>query len=1094
MPQSGPTQKWRTGRRLFRWFRIALLLGLLALVIGVIWLNQVGLPGFLKSQVQSALRARGIELEFSRLRLRWYRGIVAEKVSLGGAAHPDGPQLTANEVTVRIRGAALRRGRLEVNGLQINEGRLVIPLLVSNEPPYRLVVDGIQSELLLLHGDLWELASLQGRALGCEFSAAGTLANASALPALVRQLVPPREPGKPPRPWQAGVRRVAREIEAARFATPPELSLQLHADAANTNQFRLELALRAADARTRWGSVRNLSLSAPVTPVPGANGLAQADVTVQFNRFRSDHVQLGPTKLDLRAVQSLTNPLPLRVEAKLGTRNVKTAQVEAADLSASATTLPASQPDAWRTRLRFDVQGLATKQAKAAALAGDASARHTFANFQLLSANADLRVTGLETEWGSAKQAGLAATSVAFSPDQSAGPRDGSHPARAFKDRFLPSSATAILTLDHPQTRWATADVARVEGAFALITNTPPAAAPGFWTNLWPLRFTATTTLTNLQSPKIELAGLSASVSWAAPALTLSNVQAALYGGSLTLDASLDAASRRVQALGSSDFNVHRLQHLLTTNGQRWLGQHAFARPPEVVFSAWMTLPVWTNRAPDWKTEVLPTLLLEGGLRAGEGAFRTVPYVSARSTFRLTNSLFEMPDLVVVRPEGEARLTYRSDIFTRDYYWKFLSTIDPRAIEPLLETEEQRKALRDVAFTGPPRLAGELWGRWYARELTGGHADVALTNFVVRGGAFSNATATLLYTNLVLRATNVVVRNGEQFINADGVTVDIPAERVFFTNVFATFDPYLVARVIGPKTAEAVEPYRFASPPTIRLRGSVPFRDEKRTDLHFEVSGGRFNWWKCNLGRVTGEAHWVTNTLLFTNVQARASEGTAWWNAVFDFSPPVGNDFRFELVASNLNLRALMADLHSPTNRMEGRLDGMLTIAAASTGDWKSWQGFGYARLRDGYLWDVPLVGIFSPLFNAVLPGLGKSPIREATGDFFITNSVIHTRNLELKAPALRLQYRGTVDFAGNVDAEVEAELLRDAWLVGRIFSLAMAPITKLFVYKVTGTISEPKREPLYVPRLLLMPLQPFKTLRELLTDEKPPPEKKPEP
>jgi hypothetical protein len=36
--------------------------------------------------------------------------------------------------------------------------------------------------------------------------------------------------------------------------------------------------------------------------------------------------------------------------------------------------------------------------------------------------------------------------------------------------------------------------------------------------------------------------------------------------------------------------------------------------------------------------------------------------------------------------------------------------------------------------------------------------------------------------------------------------------------------------------------------------------------------------------------------------------------------------------------------------------------------------------------------------------------------------------------------------------------------------------------FKITGTLENPKSEPLYVPRLFLMPLSPFQTLEDLFS------------
>lgn len=116
-------------------------------------------------------------------------------------------------------------------------------------------------------------------------------------------------------------------------------------------------------------------------------------------------------------------------------------------------------------------------------------------------------------------------------------------------------------------------------------------------------------------------------------------------------------------------------------------------------------------------------------------------------------------------------------------------------------------------------------------------------------------------------------------------------------------------------------------------------------------------------------------------------------------------------------------------------------------------------------------------------PGLGNSRLSEGTAGFVITNGVIFSDNLEMRAPTMRLQYTGTLDLEGQVEAVVQAELFRDAWVVGRLVSLALWPVAKMLEYRISGDLNQPKAEPLYLPKLLLAPLRPLRTLRELLPD-----------
>ncbi len=360
--------------------------------------------------------------------------------------------------------------------------------------------------------------------------------------------------------------------------------------------------------------------------------------------------------------------------------------------------------------------------------------------------------------------------------------------------------------------------------------------------------------------------------------------------------------------------------------------------------------------------------------------------------------------------------------------------------------------------------------------------QVTLTNFTFRGQTASSFHTQLEYTNHVLKLIAPHAERGAEIASADLVSVNFDTQKVFLTNGWSTTDPQVIADAIGPKIGSHFEPYHFFKPPKVHVNGTIPFHDDGRADLVFDGDGGPFHWWKFTVPRISGQVHWLDEKLLLNNVHATFYGGTADGHAAFDFSPNEGTDFQFNAAVTNANLRLLMADLSKHTNRLEGTLAGLWVVTSANSEHKQSWQGYGHLSLRDGLIWDIPIFGVLSPALDGIIPGLGSSRASEGSAAFTITNSVVYSDNLELRSPVMRLQYQGTVDFKGEVNAQVEAELLRDAWVIGRAVSVALWPVSKLFEYQVTGTLAVPKIEPLYViPKLLLMPLHPFRTLKDLL-------------
>jgi hypothetical protein len=162
-------------------------------------------------------------------------------------------------------------------------------------------------------------------------------------------------------------------------------------------------------------------------------------------------------------------------------------------------------------------------------------------------------------------------------------------------------------------------------------------------------------------------------------------------------------------------------------------------------------------------------------------------------------------------------------------------------------------------------------------------------------------------------------------------------------------------------------------------------------------------------------------------------------------------------------------------------LNGVWSVTHANSEDWNSWNGYGYAELTDGFLWDLPLFGFVTDVINNLGLDTGRSRVKGLTGDFTMTNSLIHTRNLELQSAAMRLGYRGTFDFQGRINARVEARLLHDTAIVGPLVSFLFSPLTKIFEFRVGGTLIDPVLEPMYIPKPLLFPLDPIGTIRQLL-------------
>lgn len=995
MPPQHKSRFWRRCRIYFRRFRIAVWLTVLFLLGAMLYLNQVGLPGFIKGPLLARLHARGLDLSFTRLRLRWYQGIVAENVSFGDTADPLLPHLRAADLQLRVDVHELLRLRLRLDSVLMRRGRFLLTV-GTNETQRELSVDNIQSELRFLPNDQWELDNFKAQFAGADIQLSGVVTNAS----LIRDWkVLHGAPSAVPSAisWPTRLRRLADTLERIHFSAPPVVHLQVAGDGRDPQSFSARMLLAAAGADTPWGSVTQGRFSGHVLPAD-TNGLSHGDLQIEADNAQTPWGAVTNLSLVVRLSSA-----PIRTNVIAG-------------------------------ELRLSADRVQTPWARGTNLTVATSWVHSLASPVPLSGHGELNC------------------------------------------EFAQASNTTARLVHF---------VGELGRSNAKDLDTATATTWDWWTNLQPYSLAWGCSLRELHSRDIELEELVAGGTWAAPLLTVTNITGQFSGASLTMQGSLDVSTRVALASLSSAIDPHRIALLLPTDARSWLAQFTWRRPPRLEAKASFVLPPWTDHHPDWVAALQPQLKLQGevAFEAG-GAFRSIPFTQAYCHFIYTNLCWCLPELMISRPEGGLKASHFANQVTKQFYWQLNTTLDPMILMPLLGPGEN-EAFKLFTFSQPPKIVAEIWGNSTGAAQVGFKGTMALTNFSFRGESFATLNAALQYTNQLLTVVKPQVQLSRGEARADLVLADFAAGLVYLTNGYSTAEPMVIARAIGPQIAKAIQDYQFSRPPVAHVEGIIPMTGEAGADLYFELEGGPFHWWKFNLPQVSARVHWAGDKLSLRVARADFYQGTAAGNAEFDFTAPEGADFQAAFATTNALLQELMSDLSPGTNHLEGRLSGNLVLTHANTEHWQSVMGYGELNLRDGLLWDIPLFGVFSPVLEGISPNLGHSRATAATCTYYITNGVIFSKDLEIRSTSMRLQYRGTVDLIGRLNAHVDAELLRNVWVVGPLVSSVLWPVTKMFEYKVGGSLDEPKMEPVFiVPKIVLMPFHPFRTLKGLFPEE----------
>jgi hypothetical protein len=648
---------------------------------------------------------------------------------------------------------------------------------------------------------------------------------------------------------------------------------------------------------------------------------------------------------------------------------------------------------------------------------------------------------------------------------------------------FEPDAVTGTLDATQIESGWGSVDSASLE------LQTRRADAPalpdpawGQWNQIKPFLLDWQANATNILTAKLKLERVTVEGAWRPPQLTVNKLEAVMYRGHLNAGGVLDVASREVQARAAVDFDPHQISPLLTGPAQHWISLYDWEAPPKLAASLRFVLPPWTNRLEVWPEDSRESIQLAGDFSVGRGAFRGIAITSAQSHFSYTNHNWNVSDLRVAAADGSLNLDYAWNESAHSYHFQFDSSLDPAIALPLL-TAPQQLTLREFSFSDKPEIQGDVWGDWRDAGSTGFAASLSTGHFLVRGETVDQLNAKVDYTNRVLRISQLILahQTGRVEVPLADINFASNALVISMTNASSTLDPEPVRRALGKFAPPFMREVHFDSPPRVEASGSFIPGNDLGTDMRFFVQGDRFHWNKVTADSARGAVDYHVRTVNITNIQAAVFKTGAvqgWLNIEWEKR---GTGFSSDFSFKDINLGTLAQEWTAKSNKIEGMLDGQLTLAAPFGGSDTNLFGSGRVLVHDGLLWDIKLFGAFSPILNAIAPGAGDSRAREASADFVITNGVLSTDDLQIHSKGFRLLYRGTIDSEKRLNARVEANLLRDTPVFGHLLSWMLTPVDKLFEYRVTGTLNKPVTKPLYIPKAFLALLRPFHSLRELL-------------
>lgn len=450
-------------------------------------------------------------------------------------------------------------------------------------------------------------------------------------------------------------------------------------------------------------------------------------------------------------------------------------------------------------------------------------------------------------------------------------------------------------------------------------------------------------------------------------------------------------------------------------------------------------------------------ILATGRVATGPFEIKGVALKNLTAAFAWKDSRFYVQDAVIESATG----TVRANVLKTDE--GFRMSLDSDAIPTefaALFGPNERKILDLMEFRDPPKVKMNLTGAELKMDAVSGTGTIVLGRTAMRGAWIDSATSSVAIEDRAVRYENFTVKKGDR--QATGAfTYDFGRREVRLDGVRSRLNPAEVLMWVDPRIAETVAVYRFRGAPDVRADGLVHMQDTSRNDLRIEVDApGGLDYELLNrdlpFGATRAQVRLKGKHVLANVTQAKLMGGEVAVDAdvSIDENNPI---FGGAITLAGVDFPSL-TKLYFGYSRSEGRMSGNYAFTAKLR-DPGSMKGEGSIRVEDGHVLAIPLFGPLSEVMSAIIPGVGHDSARLATADFAVANNRVSTKNLDIEGEGFEMFGEGSVGFPkGDLDMAIRIN-------AKGIPGIVLFPVSKLFEYVSTGTMSDPQWRPKIVPK-----------------------------
>jgi hypothetical protein len=446
-----------------------------------------------------------------------------------------------------------------------------------------------------------------------------------------------------------------------------------------------------------------------------------------------------------------------------------------------------------------------------------------------------------------------------------------------------------------------------------------------------------------------------------------------------------------------------------------------------------------------------------GAMQVGKFSFRGMDFDSFSTDFASRNGKIFLRDARLLAAGGQ--ISANLLLSPEDFRVHLSNTIAPTAFAPLLGKNE-REALRLMDFRDAPYLQLDLRGPKPTFAAVTGTGFLRLGRTSMRGSSLDWGQSKIEVAGSAITYRDFSLGRGKA-VGKGTFVYDFGGQQILLHNVESTMPPVDVMMWIDPKIAEVIKPYRFRQPPKVHADGMIHMKDPRKNDLHLAIQsdiGLDYDLLNRTLkfGRTLANVD-ITGTKVIANVKsAELMEGDVGVNATVSIDP-TDPTFGADVDIRRVNF-AQLTKLYFDYEDSQGIGSGNFKFTARM-GQEQQMRGDGSLRVEDGHVFAIPILGPLSEIINKIIPGAGFQTARLATADFSVGDEKINTKNIKVEGAGFSLYGYGDIFFVKDkMDMSVRIN-------ARGIPGLVLFPVSKLFEYVSTGSVSKPVWRPKIIPR-----------------------------